>query len=332
MEENSLRKYLSLSLILIVGISILYMLRAYLTPILGAIILSYLLMPLYDKLKNKTQKPILSAALVLLGLFLVILIPLSTTAGIMLSQLNSINVEDTKFIKYEESLSNLLGKEISITESLENVEKWIKSEAGKILPKVVSLTSNFLLSTFIMFFIMFYLLIERKAFIKEFLSFSPFSKKHSNKLLKESGNVVRAVMIGQVLTAIVQGFLGMVSFIIVGLNGAIFWGIIMMILSIIPMIGAFIIWVPAGLFLLLEGFIWQGIFVLVWGAVIVSQIDNFIRPKLVNKFANIHPLETFLGIFMGISAFGFIGIIIGPLVISLFTMLVKTFRSEFNLS
>ena len=104
----------------------------------------------------------------------------------------------------------------------------------------------------------------------------------------------------------------------------------MTILSIIPVVGAFLIWLPAGIFLLISGQIWEGVFVLVWGVLVVSQVDNFIRPKLVNKFANIHPLETFLGVFMGLSFFGFIGILIGPLIISLFTTLIRIFRKEFN--
>ena len=122
----------------------------------------------------------------------------------------------------------------------------------------------------------------------------------------------------------------MISFFIVGLNGALLWGIIMIILSVIPLVGAFIIWIPAGLFLLIEGQIWQGIFVLVWGAVIVSQVDNIIRPYLVNRFADIHPVDTLLGVFIGLPVFGLIGVIIGPLIIAMFKLLVNVYRKEYD--
>ena len=94
-------------------------------------------------------------------------------------------------------------------------------------------------------------------------------------------------------------------------------------------LGAFLVWLPAGLFLLLEGSLWGGIFVLAWGALVVGNIDNFVRPKLVNRFADIHPLETFLGIFIGIAHFDLIGIILGPLILSQFKVLLRVFRKEY---
>lgn len=327
---NNFKKYFALSLILVLGLGIIYMLKQYITPILSAIVLSFLLYPAYLYLLKKNNNSLLSSLIIFLGIFLIIIIPISIISNVTLKHINAIDFSEDALVNYENSLYELTGKKIIISEGLVNLQENLKSDLKNTLPKLMSYTSNFFLSLFIMFFIMFYMFTEKDIFIKNFISILPFSEKNSTYLLDESGKVVRAVFIGQVLTALIQGALGMFAFIIVGANNVIFWGIIMVFLSIIPTIGAFLVWVPVGLIMIFNGNLWGGIFILLWGAVVVSQIDNFIRPKLVNKFADIHPIETFLGIFMGIATFGFIGIIIGPLIMSLFSTLIKVFRQEYT--
>ncbi len=327
--DKDLKKYFAISIIFILAISILFMLKNFVVPILTGILLAFLLFPLYRYIKKKIKSETTSAMLVILFVFLVILIPVSALAGVLLNEVKNFSIDEQKLNEYELKVVELTGKDFSIDDNIQKLNTWIRNEFNKSLPNAVSYTSNFLLSVFIMFFVMFYLLVEKEMFIKEFVSFMPFSKKHSSDLLNDSGDIIKAVFIGQVITAVIQGLLGMASFLIVGVEGAFFWGIVMILLSLIPLVGAFLVWLPVGLFLLLEGSTWQGIFVLAWGALVVSQIDNFIRPKLVNKFADIHPLETFLGIFMGIPVFGIIGIIIGPLILSLFKLVVLTYRKEY---
>ena len=328
--ERLLRKYVSFFIIVILGIAILYMLGRFITPILGAIVIAPLLYPSYKWIRSKVNGDVIAALIVLVGLFLIIVIPLSTIAAVLFEQIEGFKIDEENVGNIESFFANKLGVEINFFELVVRGQEWIQSTAKESLPAFFSYTSNFLLEIFIVFFVLFYLLVSKDFFINECYRISPFSKKNTKELLNNSSQVIKAVLIGQVLTAIIQGALGMFSFIIVGISGFFFWGIIMTILSIIPVVGAFLIWLPAGIFLLISGNMWQGVFVLVWGVLVVSQVDNFIRPKLVNKFANIHPLETFLGVFMGLSFFGFIGILIGPLIISLFTTLIRIFRKEFN--
>lgn len=328
---SNFKKHFALSLILIIGIGIIYMLKEYVTPILSAVILSFLLYPLYQYTLKKTKNELTASMLIFLSIFLIIIVPISIISSVVLNHINDINFSEDTLVKYENSLYELTGKKIMISEGLINVEQNLKSDLRTTLPKLMSYTSHFFLSIFIMFYIMFYLFTEKHKFLENVISMLPFSQKNSEYLLDESGKVVRAVFLGQLITAVIQGLLGMFAFILVGAPNAIFWGIIMIFLSIIPTIGAFLVWIPVGLILIFNGHLWGGIFILLWGAVVVSQIDNFVRPKLVNRFADIHPIETFLGIFMGIATFGFIGIIIGPLIMSLFSTLIKVFRQEYSI-
>lgn len=324
------RKYSAFFLTLLFGLAILYMARDFIPAIFAAIVLALITYPLYSFFLRKTQREIVSASLVIAIVLILLVIPLTTIAGLMLNQVSKFDLNEDKIAQYEQAIVDLTGKEVIISDLVNTAETYIKSEARQVLPEIVSITSTFLLFMFIMFFVLFYLLIQKDFFLRQLKAILPFSKKNSELLVNQSGDVVKAVLVGQVLTAIIQGTLGMVSFLIVGIEGAVFWGIIMILLSIIPVVGAFLVWVPAGLFLLLEGNIWQGIFVLAWGALIVSQVDNLVRPKLVNKFADIHPLETFIGVFVGLAQFGLIGVVLGPLLISQFKLLMKVFRQEYN--
>lgn len=328
--DSKERKFLALAIVIVFGLSILYMLRIYLTPIFIGVVLAFLVNPVYNYLVKKTKRKSLSGGIIILGIFLLILIPVSALAGLMYNQIIGLDISEQNLVEVENTIFQLTGVEISITEGISKLEAFIKTQARQTLPVFLSYTSNFLVSLFIMFFVIFYLLIQKDLFINGFRSILPFSKKGSTSLLLESGNIVKAVLIGQVLTAVVQGFLGMISFLIAGIEGAIFWGIVMMILSLIPIVGAFLVWVPAGVLLLFQGQIGFGIFVLLWGALIVSQVDNIVRPYFVNRFYNIHPLQIVIGIFMGLEVFGFIGIILGPLILSLFEILVRVYKSEYS--
>lgn len=331
-NNKNLKKYFALSIVIIFALWILYLMKAYFKPILIAAIITFLVYPIYKFILNKTKKKVLSSILIIVSLILIVLIPLSATAGGVLNYINNFDLNEETLQKYENSIFELTGKEISITETIQDFVNYIKNETTQSLPEIVSFTSNFLVSTFVMFFVMFYLLVENKFIIRNLVRMLPFSNKNSKHLLSESGKVIKAILIGQVLTATIQGMLGMFSFFIAGVEGAFFWGLIMIILSLIPVVGAFIIWIPVGVLMILEGNIGWGIFILAWGALIVSQVDNIVRPKLVNKFADIHPLETLLGVFMGLTAFGIIGIIIGPLILSLFGTVVKVYLEEYDVS
>lgn len=330
-NEYSVKRYFALGLVVIFGLVILYMLRNFLTPVVVAIILTFLVYPIYNYFMKKTNgKEIISASFVIVFVLLVVFIPLSVGASMVLDQVNNLDLNSDKYIKYEQVIYELTGNNVSINDGIKNIGTMFKSEATSTLPKFVSITSNFLISTFIMFFVMFYLLIDKDKVLKLLSEILPFSKKNSKFLILESGKVTRAILIGQVLTAIIQGLLGMFSFIVAGVSGAFFWGFIMILLSVIPVIGAFLIWLPTGLFLLIDGQIWQGVFVLLWGVIVVSNVDNIVRPKLVGKFADIHPLEVFLGVIIGLSTFGMIGIVLGPLIVSLFKTLIKVYQQEYS--
>jgi predicted PurR-regulated permease PerM len=135
---------------------------------------------------------------------------------------------------------------------------------------------------------------------------------------------------GTIIIGVIQGSLGGIMFWIAGVPSFVIWGVIMVILSIIPAIGSGLVWAPAGIILLFTGNIWEGIFVLLFGGIFISLVDNILRPKLVGNDTEMHPLLVFFATLGGLISFGIIGFIIGPVIMALFLALWEIYGKEFK--
>lgn len=190
--------------------------------------------------------------------------------------------------------------------------------------------AHFFFWIFVMFFALFYFLVDGVRAINYLTRLSPLRDEHDRMLMKKFVSISRATIKGTLLVGIVQGTLGGLAFWIVGVPSPFIWGMIMVFFSVIPMIGAGIIWFPAGVILLLLGNIWQGLFVLGVGLGVVSTIDNILRPKLVGRDTHMHPLLVFFATLGGLSFFGLLGFIIGPIIVALFLALAEIYTTEFH--
>jgi predicted PurR-regulated permease PerM len=190
--------------------------------------------------------------------------------------------------------------------------------------------AHFFFWIFVMFFTLFYFLVDGARAINYLTRLSPLRDEHDRMLMKKFVSISRATIKGTLLVGIVQGILGGLAFWIVGVPSPLIWGMIMVFFSVIPMIGAGIIWFPAGVILLLLGNIWQGLFVLGVGLGVVSTIDNILRPKLVGRDTHMHPLLVFFATLGGLSFFGLLGFIIGPIIVALFLALAEIYTTEFH--
>ena len=141
--------------------------------------------------------------------------------------------------------------------------------------------------------------------------------------------VTQAVLYGQVLTAVIQGALGGLGLLICGVPNPLFWGAIMMITAFVPLLGTPLIWVPAAVGLILDGQTTRGIVLLIYGATIVMNIDNFLRPRLVSGRSKVHPVLILIGVLGGLRVFGFIGMLVGPLILAVLVALIKFYEQNY---
>jgi predicted PurR-regulated permease PerM len=164
--------------------------------------------------------------------------------------------------------------------------------------------------------------------VRRFWEMVPLGDNHKEVLSSTVKRVVGAVMYGIVLTCVVQGILGGIGFAIAGVPSAVFFGAVMIVCAFIPLVGAALIWVPAALYLLATGQVGHGVFLVCWGVLVISSIDNFIRPFFISGKAKIPLLVILLGVLGGLATMGFLGIIVGPLVLSVSIELAKVYRDD----
>jgi predicted PurR-regulated permease PerM len=328
MRKNEYTKYIALALIFVVGAGLIYMLWVYFTAIVSALIFSYLFSPVYLKAQGVVKSKGLAAFLTILLIFLIALIPALIVLGITIKEAahfaNTVRVEE-----YAAFIHKVVPVQVDIHQLLLRLAGDFVGGLQSSVPSMVSIASHFFISLFIMFFIMYYIFINLHMFIARTVDLLPFSQENAIRFIREFENMSKAIILGQLLVALAQGFCGGIGFFLFGIDGAVFWGFVMAVLSFIPVLGAFLIWLPAGIVQMIYQNYFAGVGILLWGAIVVSNIDNILRPRLVEKRTNINPVITLLGVFIGLEFFGIIGIVVGPLILSLFFVLVQMFRQEY---
>jgi len=306
---------------------------------LGAL-LAYILYPLYNKLSLKTNKTV-SASLICLFVLIIIVLPSVLFVKTLIQESYVLFI----LVKQKLATGIFSGCQHSLCESLSNLSQnpefnyQIQETAKTITNWIVQKSSGFLVSIpkiilnlFIMFFTLFYALKEGHNFMDKVEKYLRIQKKEYVKALKRLKEITHGITYGYLIVALIQGILGALGFFIFGISSPLFWGLLMAFLALIPFLGTGLIWVPASLFLFLEGLFQgstslmvKGVLLFVYCLIFVSTLDNFIRPKLMGGEANIHPLIVMLGIFGGLFFFGALGVVIGPLILSFTFILVENY-------
>ena len=193
----------------------------------------------------------------------------------------------------------------------------------------------FILDMFIVLFVMFFLFRDGKILIDKIERIMPLKDKYRKHVFKKLNNMAYAVIYGSIIIAIIQGTLGGIGFLIFGLSSPLLWGVVMIFASLIPYIGSSIIWFPAAILLIIDGYInpesstlIKGILLLLYGIFIVGTIDNILKPKIIGDKAGIHPVLVLLGVVGGLSFLGFVGIIIGPIILAMLVTFIDIYEEE----
>jgi len=179
------------------------------------------------------------------------------------------------------------------------------------------------------FFGLYYLLYDSRRVWRNMRPFIPFSAENTQLLKQRFKDVTVSTLIGTFATATVQGVCVGAAFWVAGLPNAVFWGVVTVIVAILPVVGSGLVWAPAVLVLALERHYLAAVLFALWGIVAVGNIDNIIRPWVFRRYAQIHPFVTVIGAFAGLKYFGLLGLLVGPLAISYFFELIRMYREEY---
>lgn len=196
--------------------------------------------------------------------------------------------------------------------------------------KAYESTSGFVFMMAVMFFSLYYFFKDGDAFLRRIMNLSPLSTKQEKKLMERFERISKATIKGTLVIALIQGLLMGLTFWIAGVSAPVLWAMVTVVISIIPLLGAVLVWLPVGIVMLLLGNVWQAMVIFIIGAIVVSSVDNLLRPKLVEGQSSMHPLLVFLSTLGGIGLFGAAGFIVGPVVISLLLALLEIYQEQFK--
>lgn len=328
----------------------LKLLKPFLTPLILAVLLAVIFLPLYKKLLRVLRgRKRLAALLMCLLVIFIVVIPFAAFVFLLSEQAlnfyqdirakidtnyyqdlfakNSWILErgQSEFKKYGFEF-NLEKQRDSLLQLAQNVGLYMYNQAGVIIGNIFQAVFYF----FVIIFLLYYFFKDSRQIAVTLMDLSPLPNKLELKLVQKVAQVGRAVFFGNIVTALVQGFLGGMGFFVFGLSNALFWGTVIAVFSLIPSVGVFIITVPASLFFFIQGKWVIGLIFLAYNVLLVGSIDNVLKPKLIESKINLHPLLVFIGVLGGMLAFGSLGIIYGPLIVTLFVSFVEIYREHFR--
>lgn len=332
---DKMRTIFFFALIIILGIVMLYIFRPFLYPIFWAGIIVIMFYPIHNWIKNHIKKSGASAFLALIIVIITVFIPLTILSILLVDK----SIDLYSYVGKSEIFQE--GKLISWVENspLAPYMDYIKNEwvgyATKIsqslssflVKTITNITANslrFLMMTLIMFYSIYYFFKDGAKFLKKLMYLSPLGDKYEEMLFSEFRSTTRATLKSTIIIGVIQGILSGLLFLITGIKGAFVWGVIMTILAIIPAIGSPLILLPASIIMLATGNIWQAI-VLIVGAWLVSTVDNLLRPHLVGRDTQMHPLIVFFSTLGGLVMFGVSGFVIGPIIAALFISILSIY-------
>lgn len=345
MKSDSFNKATVLFLAILFTILFILMIKGFFKAIFLAAVFAGLLRPFYLKILRRFKQRTTIAGLTTMLLFLfVVLIPFSgivvligdqalnasKTAGPYLQRITN-NPDDVIDRLNDMPIIHLIfPDEKALTEMVDNVVKQISNIVLEGFSNFSTGTADFVFKLFIFLFSLYYFLVYGIRYLDKFLYYLPLKNEDEEMLLGRFVKVTTATIKGTFVLGIIQGGLGALTMFILGIPNTLFWGMVMVVLSIIPALGTALVWIPAAIYLFVQGSIVKAMIMFAVGIVVIGNIDNLLRPRLVGKGAQMPDLMILFSTLGGIAVFGIFGIIIGPIIAALFMTIWEIYGKTFK--
>ena len=328
-----------LVIVLFVATSILLVLcwqlvRPFVTPLAWALALAVVAHPLHGWLAREIKKPGLAAGI---AVFTIAMVLAALVIFVGFSLVNSIVSGSQTFQSFFQTgqwreqlaripwLGSLLGsleQQVNLSGQLQNMA----GEVGKRASEFAAGSAWVFVQILLTFFVLFYLFRDRREALGTLRSLVPLSEKETDKVFTRVADTIHATIFGTLTVAAVQGVLGGLMFWWLGLPAPILWGAVMALLAIVPVLGAFAVWLPAVIFLAASGQWGKAVILILWGTLVVGLIDNLLYPILVGKRLRLHTVPVFFAIIGGLAVFGAAGVILGPVILALTDAILEIWR------
>ncbi|HET6242921.1 MAG: AI-2E family transporter [Bacteroidetes bacterium] len=324
------RQLFALFSILLLGGLIFLELSPYLSGILGAFTIYIILRKLMSNLLLRGWKPSTAAVTLMIASFLCFLLPVTAVVIMISNKISKAIKHSEKILAFIEDKAkfaeNYLG--FDITKNIDTSQA--SSYVATTLESLAGGTFTIIIAIGIMYFILYYLFVNTEKLKELAIEYLPLKEENILAIGNDSNELVKSNAIGIPIVALLQGTIALIGYLILGVPDPIFWFTITAISSMIPFVGTAMGVLPVCILLFSMGQNWQAIALLIYGVAVVGASDNFFRLVIQRKLANVHPLITLFGVIVGVPLFGFIGLIFGPLLVSLFLLLVRIYKNEYG--
>lgn len=329
-DNHKIRQIFFLIFLIFLFIFLFLQMTAFLPGFLGAITFYMLLRKWMGLLVTRYKwKKSLAAALLLLLSFLIVLVPIIFTINILSDRIGTALHNSDKIVDaFNIFIADMERRfDISLMKRFNSAN--LSSTLTNILRSLANATFSSITTIAIMYFVLYFMLVSKEKMEKWVYEFIPLKDENVDVVGREMKSLVISNALGIPLVAILQGLVGLIAYLIIGIDDVWFWFIFTCIASMLPFVGAALAYVPLCILLYVGGKEWQAIFMLIYGFGVIGTVDNVFRFMLQKRMGDVHPLITVFGVIIGINLFGFIGLIFGPILISMFILLVKIYMSEF---
>ncbi|MEK6975067.1 MAG: AI-2E family transporter [Candidatus Thermoplasmatota archaeon] len=340
LSKRRVSPWFLLALLLFIGLAAFRIVGVFLSYVLFGLFLAYLTYPVYAWILRRVRRPSVAATLMLVLMVIAVLVPLAFLLAQLVTQVQNVvasaGVADPQAIldQMAHRINALLGLPPQegdspgsslVNDVYDNVQDtlthWVRALPRQLAEGVIGV--------FLLAYVLFYAYTDGARWIQALREILPMQADHRETLFREVGHVIRGVMYGTILMSALQAALAAIGFYIFGVPNVALWSVLVFILALLPIVGAPMIWLPWGLYLIYVGETFNGAGLLLYSALLVNGLEHVIRPKLIGSVADIHPLLVLLGVVGGLAVFGFIGFILGPLILSVFMTVLNLYRKEF---
>ncbi len=320
---------------MVVGIVVALIWWPFLELLALAGILAVLFWPIYQKMvKGFNSEPLAAIASIIIILFIV-MVPLYLIGQLLFNELIGLYNQlkaGSAHISGSELVASLpprwQGPAQNFLADLGSKFSGFAANAFQSVTAVLSNIAGFVLSFFLVFFTVYYLLRDGEKIKTYIASVFPLSERHENVLVEKLSLAINGVVKGAFLVALIQGTVATVGFLIFGVPNPFLWGAFTVLAALVPNVGTSLALIPAVLYLFIMGSSGSAIGLAIWGALAVGTIDNIVSPKLIGAKAKLHPLLVLFGVLGGIKLFGFVGFLLGPIIMAVFVTLLDIYRED----
>jgi predicted PurR-regulated permease PerM len=315
--------------IVVLGCFLLYALSGLFSSILGAIVLFTIFRPLYINLvEKKGWNKVLVALLIIFSSLIVIVIPFLSLSIMVVGKISSIDLKSLPIEQWTTKIDAFAAANLNQPRFAENTLQKLGTFVTELFPSILGSAASIIITLLVLYFLLYFMLTQIGAFEAGLLKYAPFREQHALKFAAALRDSTYSNVLGQGIIAITQGVLLANGFWIFGIGDPVFWGVIAVFISFLPVVGAPTLCIPASIILFAQGHTLNGILLLAYGLLFIGNVDNVLRMIINKRIANTHPIISVIGVFIGLPLFGILGLVFGPVLLSYFLLLIEIYETN----